>query len=344
MPNRLDDDELLALLQRKEDAASHYIHGELGNQREMAMREYHRMPYGNEQEGFSDIVASDVQDTVEWILLDTDLSTVLGVLATQDGRLYLERNEPGNGSLKVHSLGSIAAALIDFNQFVLCKYRGEIRGGFFIDSINETTVSSGEATDLWTEISGRGALAFLAQAIVPSSGTDSTVTTAVATKGNIMRAGLILAQARGCFPFLTWDFTNIEDSAAEVWTDTESMEFTVGKNYLDILRTFVGMGVHFDVTINYDSAPIAATPAIANGTPMGLLLALTYHGNAGTSESPPNPAEFILHAYKTVRGTDISDTLFLRRGSNVIEASRQANGANLANAVTVKYGFGDSVG
>ena len=68
MPKRLDDDELLALLQRKEDAASHYIHGELGNQREMAMREYHRMPYGNEQEGFSDIVASDVQDTVEWIL------------------------------------------------------------------------------------------------------------------------------------------------------------------------------------------------------------------------------------------------------------------------------------
>jgi hypothetical protein len=51
MPKRLDDEELLELLQRKEDAASHYIHGELGNQREMAMREYHRMPYGNEPAG-----------------------------------------------------------------------------------------------------------------------------------------------------------------------------------------------------------------------------------------------------------------------------------------------------
>lgn len=68
MPKRLDDEELLELLQRKEDSASHYVHGQLGEQREMAMREYHRMPYGNEQEGFSDIVASDVQDTVEWIL------------------------------------------------------------------------------------------------------------------------------------------------------------------------------------------------------------------------------------------------------------------------------------
>ena len=47
----MDDDELLELLRRKEDAASAYVWGQLGNERETAMREFHRQPYGTEQEG-----------------------------------------------------------------------------------------------------------------------------------------------------------------------------------------------------------------------------------------------------------------------------------------------------
>nr|MBP7647831.1 hypothetical protein [Comamonas sp.] len=68
MSEKLDDADLLEILQRKEDAASHYVHGQLGSEREQALREYHRMPYGNETEGESQIVASDVQDSIEWIL------------------------------------------------------------------------------------------------------------------------------------------------------------------------------------------------------------------------------------------------------------------------------------
>lgn len=65
---RMKDEDLLDILNRKEDAAVHYIHGKLGADRENAMREYHRLPYGNEEEGWSQIVASDIQDSVEWIL------------------------------------------------------------------------------------------------------------------------------------------------------------------------------------------------------------------------------------------------------------------------------------
>ena len=65
---KMTDDDLLDLLRRKEEAAADYVHGDLGQQREVLMREYHRMPYGNESEGESQVVASDVQDTVEWIL------------------------------------------------------------------------------------------------------------------------------------------------------------------------------------------------------------------------------------------------------------------------------------
>ncbi|CAB4178599.1 hypothetical protein UFOVP1018_55, partial [uncultured Caudovirales phage] len=66
--SKMDETELLELLRSKEQSASHYIHGQLGWEREQAMREYYRQPYGNEEDGWSQIVASDVSDSVEWIL------------------------------------------------------------------------------------------------------------------------------------------------------------------------------------------------------------------------------------------------------------------------------------
>jgi hypothetical protein len=65
---KMDDDELLDLLRKKEQSAAHYVYGELGKERELAVRAYHRMPYGNEEEGMPSAITSDVQDTVEWIL------------------------------------------------------------------------------------------------------------------------------------------------------------------------------------------------------------------------------------------------------------------------------------
>lgn len=66
---KMTDADLLALLQRKEDDAAHYVHGQLGQERETALREYYRMPYGNEEDdGWSKVVSSDVSDSVEWIL------------------------------------------------------------------------------------------------------------------------------------------------------------------------------------------------------------------------------------------------------------------------------------
>jgi len=66
--SKMQDVALLKLLQDKEDAAGRYVWGELSRTREQSLREYYRQPYGNEQEDWSQIVASDVNDTVEWIL------------------------------------------------------------------------------------------------------------------------------------------------------------------------------------------------------------------------------------------------------------------------------------
>lgn len=75
---RMDDDTLLSHLQALEDESSAFAWGELAEAREKGMREYFRMPYGNEAEGLSSIVTSEVQDTIEWILpelLDIFVST-----------------------------------------------------------------------------------------------------------------------------------------------------------------------------------------------------------------------------------------------------------------------------
>lgn len=65
---KMDEMDLLSLLNGKEEQAITYVHGQLASEREKAMREYFREPYGNEEEGWSSIVSSEVQDTIEWIL------------------------------------------------------------------------------------------------------------------------------------------------------------------------------------------------------------------------------------------------------------------------------------
>jgi hypothetical protein len=65
---KMEDETLLSHLQALEQDSSHFVWGKLGAEREQAMKEYFRRPYGNEEEGWSSIVTSEVQDTVEWIL------------------------------------------------------------------------------------------------------------------------------------------------------------------------------------------------------------------------------------------------------------------------------------
>jgi len=75
---KMKEDDLLDRLQSLEDEASSYVWGDLTEARQDGVDEYFRKPYGTEQEGWSDIVTSDVQDTVEWILpelLDVFLSS-----------------------------------------------------------------------------------------------------------------------------------------------------------------------------------------------------------------------------------------------------------------------------
>ena len=65
---KMDDTALLDLLNAKESSAGAFVNGELRSRRESMLRQYNREPYGNEDENWSTIVASDAADSVLWTL------------------------------------------------------------------------------------------------------------------------------------------------------------------------------------------------------------------------------------------------------------------------------------
>lgn len=57
--------------------------------------------------------------------------------------------------------------------------------------------------------------------------------------GQILDILLTEAQARGCFPEITWDFTALLDSNANSWPSTLDVSFPVQTSYLDVIRHFI---------------------------------------------------------------------------------------------------------
>ena len=83
---KMTDDTLLKHLQSNEDDAAQYVEA-IGAYRLASMREYYREPYPGDEslDGWSQIVTSEVQDTVEWILPE-----LLDVFTTSDEAVVFE--------------------------------------------------------------------------------------------------------------------------------------------------------------------------------------------------------------------------------------------------------------
>lgn len=64
----MDDSSLRAVLQAEERSALGYLGGALSEARKKAMDYYFGEPFGNEIEGRSQVVSTDVADTIEWIM------------------------------------------------------------------------------------------------------------------------------------------------------------------------------------------------------------------------------------------------------------------------------------
>lgn len=87
---KMTDDALLKHLQSNEDDAAQYVEA-IGYKRLESMRDYYRDPYPGDEEldGWSTIVTSEVQDTVEWVLPE-----LLDVFTTSDEAVVFEPTAP----------------------------------------------------------------------------------------------------------------------------------------------------------------------------------------------------------------------------------------------------------
>ena len=238
-------------------------------------------------------------DPSEWRLIDTDLVTVLGILPASESHLYLVLNEPGSGELKI-PLGSALAGSVESGQFAQCSYRGAVRGGFFVENISKGQADAAEGGGQWVSISGRGALSLLEDAIIWDDGTTaSTRDYAGMTKAAILIALIDEAQARGALANLSYDFTAVLDSDGVAWTDSETYKLNVGSSLLDVTRQFARTGIDFDIL--------------------------------------PGTGDFVLSAYKLGKGSDKSETIYLRTGVNCEEVTSDEHGDKIKNAQLIAY-------
>ena len=68
MAYNLDDDEILAMVEGEINGSSDYMDSEISSQREKAMEYFYGEPFGNEEDGRSQVVVTDVQDTLMWMM------------------------------------------------------------------------------------------------------------------------------------------------------------------------------------------------------------------------------------------------------------------------------------
>lgn len=70
MKDKMSELDLLAFLNEEQANAYHHLTGEIAEDRVQALKDYRREPYGNEEDGRSSAISSDVFDMVEGMLPD----------------------------------------------------------------------------------------------------------------------------------------------------------------------------------------------------------------------------------------------------------------------------------
>ena len=66
--DKLSDDEIVSILSSEVEDSSSFIDSEISTQRERSMEYFYGEPFGNEEDGRSQVVVTDVQDTIMWMM------------------------------------------------------------------------------------------------------------------------------------------------------------------------------------------------------------------------------------------------------------------------------------
>src|SRR6185503_14382893 len=87
----MTNDDLIALLEKEEANCISSTSGALAEQRREAMQDYYGQPYGNEVEGRSQVVTTEVKDAVEGIL-----PSLMAIFTSSDEIVRFEAQNPND--------------------------------------------------------------------------------------------------------------------------------------------------------------------------------------------------------------------------------------------------------
>jgi len=241
-------------------------------------------------------------------------NTILAQLdAATEKSFYCQRNASGSGMFRISRLdvkGSDRALVTDQN-YILCRLNGVDVFKWIIESRKPAYVDDSE--EQWIDVSGRGNMAVLDQAIIYPEGMPypaSLERVWADTHGAAIFLQLFNeAKARGCFPYVTVDFTADHDSLGMPWTDYTDISFHAGTklgNVAEKLTTGFGL---FDLYM---------TPT------------------------------FVLRAYKGAenypgRGTNLAETVRFFKGQSILSHENQSDSTNIENVVLVEGDAGSLV-
>ena len=68
MATYLDDQEIISIVDSEINGSSTFLDSEISSQREKSMEYFYGEPFGNEEDGRSQVVVTDVQDTLMWMM------------------------------------------------------------------------------------------------------------------------------------------------------------------------------------------------------------------------------------------------------------------------------------
>ena len=283
-------------------------------------------------------------DGPEWMLYDTDLSTPLHILKGIDAGLYLRLNEPGSGSMTL-PLTDPAAADIQHARFVVCSYRGAIRGGFFIESIERIDVNESEYTGRAVRFSGRGSLALLDDACVADWGTPDVQNTRKFGTDGIDLTGMVPAYPiNSGAPWTKGNiFASLLREARDLITNTLGQKTDRYCWHVDGASFGVDAGTEildWDFDETNDSIPVPWTVAEDIELRVGMSLLDVLRQIAALQHDFTidfDPATgFMLHGFDQRIGTDKSGTVFFRVGQNCIGVSYTSTCTDVRNQITVE--------
>jgi len=134
----MSDEEILALVDTEINGSTSYLDSEIANQREKSMEYFYGEPFGNEEDGRSQVVVTDVQDTIMWMM-----PSLMRVFTAGDNVVRFEPEGPEDEDVAEQATNYVNHVFYNQNNGFMVLYN------MFMDALIQKT---GVVKHYWEEL------------------------------------------------------------------------------------------------------------------------------------------------------------------------------------------------